>query len=98
MVGPFIEKAYAAEKSGLLQFKFRHRVRKLITENNTVTGVFGDILEADDQQRGQRPIETSSTHLSTVPQMLSSLRVDLEPTMSWSGRIGLNDWEKHQNI
>ena len=52
VVRPFIEKAYAAEKSGLLQFKFRHRVTKLITENNTVTGVFGDILEADDQQRG----------------------------------------------
>ncbi|MEI2274161.1 FAD-binding dehydrogenase [Sphingobacterium sp. ML3W] len=52
VVRPFVEKAYAAEKSGLLQFKFRHRVTKLLTENNTVTGVSGDILEADDKQRG----------------------------------------------
>lgn len=52
VVKPFIEKAYAAEKKGLLQFKFRHRVMKLITENNTVTGVSGDILEDDDQERG----------------------------------------------
>ncbi|MDF2515816.1 MAG: FAD-binding dehydrogenase [Sphingobacterium sp.] len=52
VVKPFIEKAYAAEKKGLLQFKFRHRVMKLITENNTVTGVSGDILEDDNQERG----------------------------------------------
>lgn len=52
VVKPFIEKAYAAEKKGLLQFKFRHRVMKLITENNTVTGVSGDILKDDNQERG----------------------------------------------
>nr|WP_288808578.1 FAD-binding dehydrogenase [uncultured Sphingobacterium sp.] len=52
VVKPFIEKAYTAQKNGLLQFKFRHRVTKLITESGAVKGVFGEILEDDNKERG----------------------------------------------
>lgn len=52
VVKPFIEKAYTAEQNGLLQFKFRHRVTRLIMENDAIKGVFGDILEDDDKERG----------------------------------------------
>ena len=52
VVKPFVEKAYEAQKKGLLQMKFRHRVTALISEDNTIIGVKGDILEADNKERG----------------------------------------------
>ena len=47
---PFVEKTYEAQKAGLLQMKFRHQVTELITEDNSVTGIKGNILEADDKK------------------------------------------------
>ncbi|MGB3063771.1 FAD-binding dehydrogenase [Sphingobacterium thalpophilum] len=52
VVKPFVEKAYQAERKGLLLFKFRHRVTNLIRRNGAVKGVSGDILADDDQERG----------------------------------------------
>lgn len=52
VVKPFVEKAYQAERKGLLLFKFRHRVTNLIRRNGAVKGVSGDILAEDDQERG----------------------------------------------
>ncbi len=52
VVKPFVEKAYQAERKGLLLFKFRHRVTNLISRNGAVKGVSGDILADDDQERG----------------------------------------------
>ena len=54
VVKPFVEKAYQAEKKGLLEFKFRHRVTKLCIENGKFVGVEGDILADDKSERGKK--------------------------------------------
>jgi len=54
VVRPFVDKAYEAQKRGLLTFKFRHRVTKLVVENNRIVGVEGDILATDDKKRGEK--------------------------------------------
>ena len=53
IVEPFVRRAREAEKSGLLTFKFRHRVDALTLSNGTVDGIHGAILELDPVARGQ---------------------------------------------
>ncbi|MFI5277360.1 MAG: FAD-binding dehydrogenase [Ktedonobacterales bacterium] len=50
---PFIRQARAAEKRGLINFRFRHRVNELTMTGGAVDGVRGDVLERSDIQRGQ---------------------------------------------
>jgi uncharacterized protein len=50
---PFIQQARAAEKRGLISFRFRHRVNELTMTGGAVDGVRGDVLEPSDIQRGQ---------------------------------------------
>jgi predicted oxidoreductase len=50
---PFIRQARAAEKRGLISFRFRHRVNELTMSGGAVDGVRGDVLEPSDIQRGQ---------------------------------------------
>ena len=50
---PFIRRVRAAEKRGLLTFRFRHRVNDLTVTNGAVDGVHGDILEPSAIERGQ---------------------------------------------
>jgi len=54
IIEPFVKRAHEAGKSGLLTFKFRHQVSKLITKNRVVTGVKGEILEASTVGRGEK--------------------------------------------
>jgi uncharacterized protein len=49
---PFERRAHDAQKSGLLSFRFRHRVDALRTHNGVVDGVQGSILEPSQQARG----------------------------------------------
>ncbi|MDR3680609.1 MAG: FAD-binding dehydrogenase [Flavipsychrobacter sp.] len=51
---PFTDRINAASTAGLVQLKFRHRVKELITVNGAIKGVVGDILAASDVKRGQR--------------------------------------------
>jgi uncharacterized protein len=53
IVEPFERRAREAQASGMLAFKFRHRVDALLTTNGTVDGVTGAILEPDDVERGK---------------------------------------------
>ncbi len=53
IVEPFERLARGAEQSGLLTFKFRHRVDAFTTHNGAVDGISGAILEADPVERGQ---------------------------------------------
>lgn len=50
---PFIRRARAAVKRGLITLMFRSRVNELTMTAGVVDGVRGDILEASDIQRGQ---------------------------------------------
>ena len=54
IIEPFVLRAMEAEKQGLLTFKFRHQVSKLITKNGVVTGVTGEILEPTSVKRGEQ--------------------------------------------
>jgi len=51
---PFEISAREVAKTGLLTFKFRHQVTKLITKNGVVTGVKGNILKPSTVGRGEQ--------------------------------------------
>jgi predicted oxidoreductase len=51
---PFVQRVREAEKRGLVQFKFRHRVNELTRAGPTVTGVRGDILQPSTVERGRK--------------------------------------------
>jgi uncharacterized protein len=53
LVRVFAEPVLAAERRGLVEFAFRHRVDELVVEDGAVTGVRGAVLEpCDDLARG----------------------------------------------
>lgn len=80
VIRPFVEKAYEAQKKGLLQMKFRHRVIELITENGKIKGLKGDILQDDDKERG---VETNRNVISQFEYTASHIIIA-------SGGIGAN--------
>ncbi|WP_457150096.1 FAD-binding dehydrogenase [Mesorhizobium sp. P5_C1] len=51
---PFVQRVREAEKSGLIRFKFRHRVNELTRTGATVDGVRGDILQPSTVGRGHK--------------------------------------------
>jgi predicted oxidoreductase len=53
VVRVFAERVLAAERQGLVEFAFRHRVDELIVQDGAVVGVRGTVLKATDAQRGQ---------------------------------------------
>lgn len=54
IIKPFVDKAFEAEKNGLLSFKFRHQVTELIKRDGEIIGVRGNILKEDFQERGRK--------------------------------------------
>ncbi len=53
VIAPFVRRAREAEKSGRLQFRFRHRVDLLNMTNGAVDGANGAILEPSGIARGE---------------------------------------------
>ncbi|WP_324193832.1 FAD-binding dehydrogenase [Nocardia blacklockiae] len=53
VVRVFLEPVLAAEREGLVEFAFRHRVDELIVEDGAVVGVRGGVLEPTDLERGR---------------------------------------------
>ncbi len=51
---PFVLRVREAQKRGLVQFRFRHRVSEVIRTGNAVTGVRGEVLEASVVERGRK--------------------------------------------
>ncbi|BCM16435.1 FAD-binding dehydrogenase [Mesorhizobium sp. J8] len=51
---PFVQRVREAQKRGLVEFRFRHRVNEIIRTGDTVTGVRGDVLEASSVERGRK--------------------------------------------
>jgi len=49
---PFVQRVRNAESSGLLSFRFRHRVSDLTMSAGMVCGVRGEVLESSDIARG----------------------------------------------
>lgn len=52
IIEPFVLRALEAAKNGMLTFKFRHQVSKLITKNGVIVGVGGQVLEPTNVRRG----------------------------------------------
>ncbi|MFZ2051616.1 MAG: FAD-binding dehydrogenase [Solirubrobacteraceae bacterium] len=53
VVRVFAEGVLAAERQGLVEFAFRHRVDELIVQDGAVLGVRGAVLKATGAERGQ---------------------------------------------
>lgn len=53
IVEPFANKVLEAAASGKLDYKTRHKVDELITENEAIVGVRGKVLEESHIERGQ---------------------------------------------
>jgi hypothetical protein len=51
---PFVDRLREAEKQGLVQFRFRHRVSRIETKNGRVGGVAGEILVPTNVGRGEQ--------------------------------------------
>ncbi len=58
VVEPFERRARQAEASGLLRFRFRHRVDALTMSGGTVDGISGAILEPTNVARGESSSRT----------------------------------------
>lgn len=80
VVKPFVDKAYAAQEKGLLQFRFRHRVTKLLTQDGAVIGIAGDVLEDDNKARG----------VATNRTILAAFAYYADQVVIASGGIGAN--------
>jgi predicted oxidoreductase len=53
VVAPFVAAAHEANRAGLLDLRFRHRVTSLVTTDGRVTGVRAEILADDGAGRGE---------------------------------------------
>ena len=53
LVEPFANKVLEAAASGRIDYKPRHKVTELITENGAVVGIEGHVLQPSDIQRGK---------------------------------------------
>ncbi|TPI07940.1 FAD-binding dehydrogenase [Mesorhizobium sp. B4-1-3] len=51
---PFVLRVREAQKRGLVEFRFRHRVNEITRTGKTVTGVRGDVLEPSSVERGHK--------------------------------------------
>jgi uncharacterized protein len=51
---PFAQRALAASASGLITFKFRHRVNEITSSGGAIDGVAGDVLEPSAVARGEK--------------------------------------------
>jgi len=52
VVEPFVRKAVASERAGLLSFAFRHQVDDLVLNDGVATGARGTVLAPDSTPRG----------------------------------------------
>ena len=52
LVEPFVRRVRAAERRGLVELRFRHRVSSLLSSEGGVEGVAGEVLAHSDAERG----------------------------------------------
>jgi uncharacterized protein len=87
IVEPFERLARSAEKSGLLTFKFRHRVDAFTTQNGSIDGISGVILEPHPVERGQ----------SSSRKVIGEFTLRAQAVIVASGGIGGNHDLVRQN-
>src|SRR6201998_4657489 len=87
VVEPFERRARAAEASGRLTFRFRHRVDALSISNGIVDGVSGSVLEPDHVARG----------MSSSRRVTGDFSLHAQAVIVASGGIGGNHDLVRQN-
>jgi len=87
VVEPFERRARDAQASGLLTFRFRHRVDALTVTNGTADGITGSILEPDDIERGK----------SSSRKIIGDFSLRAQAVIVASGGIGGNHDLVRQN-
>jgi uncharacterized protein len=87
VIEPFVRRTREAEKRGLVNFKFRHRVDEVLLTNGTVDGVRGVILEPS-------PIERGAPSSRTV---VGQFELHAQAVIVASGGIGGNQELVRQN-
>ncbi|MEO6840251.1 MAG: FAD-binding dehydrogenase [Bradyrhizobium sp.] len=87
VVEPFERRAREAQTSGLLTFRFRHRVDALTVTNGAVDGITGSILEPDDIERGK----------SSSRKIIGDFSLRAQAVIVASGGIGGNHDLVRQN-
>ncbi|WP_088044463.1 FAD-binding dehydrogenase [Bacillus sp. EAC] len=80
VVAPFERRVREHMKNGLVEFRPRHRVDKLLTNEGTVVGVSGSLLEPSNAERG----EDSSR------EVVSEFTYEANAVLVSSGGIGAN--------
>lgn len=80
LVKPFEERVRKAMTQGLVDYRPRHRVNELLTENGAVTGARGDVLVPSSAARG----EASSR------EVIGDFEFHADAVMVTSGGIGAN--------
>jgi predicted oxidoreductase len=93
VLAPFLRRARAAELTGQVLFKFRHRVDGLIVTGGTVEGVRGTLLESSDLARGvassRKQIGEFELHGQAVIVASGGIGGDLERVRkNWPKRLG----------
>jgi predicted oxidoreductase len=87
VVEPFERRARDAQASGLLTFRFRHRVDALTVTNGAVDGITGSVLEPDDIERGK----------SSSRRIIGDFSLHAQAVIVASGGIGGNHDLVRQN-
>jgi predicted oxidoreductase len=87
VVEPFERRARDAQASGLLSFRFRHRVDALTITRRAVDGVSGSILEPDEIERGK----------SSSRKIIGDFSLRAQAVIVASGGIGGNHNLVRQN-
>jgi predicted oxidoreductase len=84
---PFTLRVREAQKRGLVEFKFRHRVNELTRAGTTVTGVRGDILQPSSVERGRK----------SSREIVGDFELHAQAVIVASGGIGANHELVRQN-
>ena len=80
VVEPFEKRVRAHVRSGRIELRFRHRCSNIITENNAVKGISGEVLANDAKDRGQ----------STSREIVGEFELRAPSVLVSSGGIGGN--------
>lgn len=93
IIEPFVNKVQQAIINGVLDFKPRHQVSKLITNYGAVVGVEGNVLANDDVLRGKQSsrevIGEFSSYADAVIVASGGIGANLELVrQNWPSRLG----------
>lgn len=80
VIEPFVARLREAEKSGIVSFRFRHRVDSLTKTDDAIVGVAGTTLEASELARG----------VPTSRRKIGSFALGAQAVIVTSGGIGGN--------